>query len=91
MRRLVQLIGVAFVALGIICVLGGSMVPTVNPSAAIRVVDRHRHDLGRLADLLPRPQQELIVRRISKFKAAVTAHLQALGPAPWLLYLCDVR
>ena len=35
MRRLVQLIGVAFVALGIICVLGGSMVPTVNPSADI--------------------------------------------------------
>ena len=35
MRRLVQLISVAFVALGIICVLGGSMVPTVNPSADI--------------------------------------------------------
>ncbi len=34
MRRLVYIIGGLFVALGIICVLGGSMVPTVNPSAA---------------------------------------------------------
>ena len=33
MRRLVDIIGGLFVALGIICVLGGSMVPTVNPSA----------------------------------------------------------
>ena len=33
MRRLVEIIGAVFVALGIICVLGGSMVPTVNPSA----------------------------------------------------------
>jgi len=31
MRRLVDIIGGLFVALGIICVLGGSMVPTVNP------------------------------------------------------------
>ena len=35
MRRLVDIIGGLFVALGIICVLGGSMVPTVNPSADI--------------------------------------------------------
>ncbi len=34
MRRLVEIIGVVFVALGIICVLGGAMVPTVKPSAA---------------------------------------------------------
>ena len=34
MRRLVEIIGGVFVALGIICVLGGSMVPTVIPSAA---------------------------------------------------------
>jgi hypothetical protein len=34
MRRLVEIIGGVFVALGIICVLGGSMVSTVNPSAA---------------------------------------------------------
>ena len=33
MRRLVEIIGGVLVALGIICVLGGSMVPTVNPSA----------------------------------------------------------
>ena len=46
-----------------------------EPQRRYSVMDRHRHDLGRLA----------------KFKAAVTAHLQALGPAPWLLYLCDVR
>jgi len=35
MRRLVYIIGGLFVALGIICVLGGSMVPTVNPSAEL--------------------------------------------------------
>jgi hypothetical protein len=29
-----RIIGEVFVAMGIICVLGGSMVPTVNPSAA---------------------------------------------------------
>ena len=29
-----RIIGEVIVALGIICVLGGSMVPTVNPSAA---------------------------------------------------------
>ena len=34
MRRLVEIIGGVFVALGIICVLGGSMVSTVNPNAA---------------------------------------------------------
>ena len=35
MRRLVDIIGGVFVALGIICVLGGSMVPTVNPGVDI--------------------------------------------------------
>lgn len=35
MRRLVDIIGGLFVALGIICVLGGSMVPTVNPGVDI--------------------------------------------------------
>ena len=35
MRTLVDIIGGLFVALGIICVLGGSMVPTVNPSIDI--------------------------------------------------------
>ena len=35
MRRFVQIIGAVFVALGIICVLGGSMVSTMNPSADI--------------------------------------------------------
>ena len=33
MRRLVDIIGGLFVALGIVCVLGGSMVPTENPGA----------------------------------------------------------
>ena len=35
MRRLVDIIGGVFVALGIICLLGGSMVPTVNPGVDI--------------------------------------------------------
>jgi hypothetical protein len=35
MRTLVDIIGGLFVALGIICVLGGSMVPTVNPGVDI--------------------------------------------------------
>ncbi len=35
MRRLVDIIGGVFVALGIVCLLGGSMVPTVNPGVDI--------------------------------------------------------
>ena len=33
-----RILGEVFVALGIICVLGGSIVPTVNPSAANTVL-----------------------------------------------------
>lgn len=70
MRRLVDIIGGLFVALGIICVLGGSMVPTVNPGFDIVlwsgiVMILVGWLICHLAGRKTRPQ----CRRLVKFKA----------------------
>ena len=75
MRRLVDIIGGLIVALGIVCVLGGSMVPTDEPWRRYGAVDWLCNNLVRLADLLPRrrttcPQ----CGGLAKFKALKCKH-----------------
>lgn len=71
MRWLVDIIGGLFVALGIICVLGSSMVPTVNPGVDVVLGAGIVMILvGWLICHLAGRKTSLQCRRLVKFKAS---------------------